>query len=520
MRRFWIALLLVLGLSATCLGDSAPLAPVGPHVQPLDSTTVRLAEERIEIFLRRDTRHDARLSTSAVGEYRIWFRFEPEADEEMMVGFPLFIFDPEQAIFGAHIENLRVEIDGREVATEVRESAVHQDADAGPVNWAVFPVTFRAGQPLEMVVSYTMNVLPYGKGYGAPLWVAYVLRTGAHWAGTIGRAEAVLAMDRPIRAEDIRSEENPFRITTPGWVLEDGALRWVWEDVEPDFDIHVVLENPYWRDMGVEIREMLQAGIADPAALTAVIEATRSLAEAGNMGMNSSLRDGSLPGEAADRLLPDVLAAAESFLAEHPDDDEVRVQYLLLLRETSLPLVWESADWVWRVRSEDHLALFLREAVAHGMTDRLYVQRWRPWAEEELAGYPWRPETQDAIAAFLTEVMPGTFASEGAARAWVEANAGEALTPERADRLAAEAVRRAATAGSGAAQPPAADPADRPSPPAGETPAPGAAEPTDAGARRGWAPAVGVAVGAVLLLALGTVVVRRRRRSDGEARKG
>jgi len=123
VRRLAIVLLLLLALAPHALGDSAPMATVGPGVEPMESTTVRLAEERIEIHLSRQQSDPAWFFWDAVGEFRIWFRFEPEADEEMTVGFPLFVIDPEQSIYGARIEDLRVEVDGREVPVEIRPSA-------------------------------------------------------------------------------------------------------------------------------------------------------------------------------------------------------------------------------------------------------------------------------------------------------------------------------------------------------------------------------------------------------------
>lgn len=516
LRRLLIALLLLLTFAFTCLGNSAPAAPVGPHVQPLDSTTVRLAEERIAIHLSRDTRWDPYFSRNAVADFRIWFRFEPQADEQMTVGFPLFVYDHEERIWGGRIENLRVEVDGREVAVAIHEPDRKLDSEADPASWALFPVTFHAGQPLEMVVSYTMAVPPYGKSYGAPFWVAYVLRTGAYWAGTIGRTEAVLTADRPIRAEDIWVEENPFRTTTPGWVLEGGALRWVWEEFEPDFDLHVVMENPYYRDLAREIQAAMDAGVAHGEELVALLVATRGLIESGNMGMAAPLRDGEMPGEAAERLAPAVLAAAEAYLAVHPEDEEVRIQHLLLLRETAVPLRWEEADWVWHVRDEEQFAQFLRQVVAHGMIDAVCVRDWRPWLEEELAGYVWSPGMQDAIAAFLEAVMPQRFDSAHTARAWVEANAGEALARGQVDRLLVEAERRVSSPGSGQQQRPEPDPAAGAAAAAAGSSGPGSAA---AGRTARSMAALWLAGASVLLLTLGTVTSRRRR-NRGEGPRG
>ncbi|MBP2018409.1 hypothetical protein J2Z79_001820 [Symbiobacterium terraclitae] len=441
MRRLAIVLLLLLALAPRALADSAPMATAGPGVTPIDSTTVRMAEERIEIHLSRHLSEVPYYTWNAVGEFRIWFRFEPEVDEEMLVGFPLFVIDPEQSIFGGHIQDLRVEVDGQEVPVEIRKSEYgKRNPDADPADWAVYPVSFRAGQPLEMVVSYWMPVFPYGRTHDAPFWVSYVLRTGAYWAGTIGRAEAVVTLDKPIRAEDVRADGR-LHGTTPGWTLEDGALRWVWEDVEPDFDLHLVMENPYWPDTDREIRAMLDAGLADRERLLRALSGTWAL-----VGTDTPLRGDLAANVAAEALLPDLTAAVESYLADHPDDVAVRDLYLELLQDSAVG--WEYAEPrpVMVLRSEERLAQMLRTAVRFGGDPALpeHLLTWRPWMETALEGHPWQARTQEAIAAFLAAAMPRSFDSTEAAREWVAANAGAALSPAQLDGLLDSALARVA----------------------------------------------------------------------------
>lgn len=445
VRRLAIVLLLLLALAPHALGDSAPMATVGPGVEPMESTTVRLAEERIEIHLSRQQSDPAWFFWDAVGEFRIWFRFEPEADEEMTVGFPLFVIDPEQSIYGARIEDLRVEVDGREVPVEIRPSAYgKENPDADPADWAVYPVSFRAGQPLEMVISYTMPVAPYGKRPDSPLWVSYVLRTGAYWAGTIGRAEAAITMDRPIREADVRTGDNPWRSTTPGWTLEDGALKWVWEDVEPDFDLHLVMENPYWLDLDRDIRALLDEGPADRETLLRVLSGTAALYAGGRDGEQFPLRDGVMSDEAGEALLPDVLAAAQSYLAEQPEDREVWEAYLDLLCLASVEERYDATGPVHEVRDEQRLATALTELARYAREAELpgYRRQWRPWMAPELAQYPWQPETQAAIADFLAAAMPPLFRTAADAEEWVASNARSALTDGQVEELLAQAMER------------------------------------------------------------------------------
>jgi len=441
-------LLLLLTAVPAALGNSAPLAATGSQVTPMDSTTVRLAEERIAIRLRRDVSGSSEYNWDAIGEFSIRFRFEPEADEELAVGIPLSTVGLDSAVEGVPVENLRVEVDGQEVPVEIRESAYGgQEPGADPVDWAVFPVAFRTGRPLEMTVSYRVPVKPQGRGLGGPLWVACALRTGAHWAGAIGRVEAVLTMDVPIRQEDIRTQDD-LGSTTPGWVLEDGTLHWVWAAVEPDFDLHVVLENPYWLDSGSDIRAMLDAGTSDRTALLRVLDGTRAL-----IGTDTPLRGGVTAYETAGELLPAAMDAAESYLADHQEDGGVRDLYLLLLRDATIGWAYAEPAPVMVLRSQSRLAHALRTAVRFGNQPELpdHILTWRPWTAASLQAEPWHPETQQAIAEFLAAVMPPSFASAAAAREWVTANAGTALRSAQVEELVAAALARV---------PQAADPED------------------------------------------------------------
>ena len=469
LRRLLIAGLLLTPLAATCLGDSAPVAAIGTAAQPLDSTTVRLAEERIEIHVSRKEDTGIGISRSGRGEYQIWFRFEPEADEQMLVGFPLWFYDPGGQVHGARLEDLRVEIDGREVDVHYRPSAYEEpDREGGPRNWAVFPVTFRAGQPLEMVVWYTIGVYPYGgdRSGSDPLWISYVLRTGAHWAGAIGRAEAVLTMDRPIRPEDIRVEEHRGITTTPGWNLEDGVLRWVWEDVEPDFDLHVVLENVYWLDAAREIEALLEAADGDREMITEAWWKTLDLVYSGG----PPLRGGIEPADAAADLMPALLGAGTSLLQDRPGD--------------------------------------------------VFVSGWRPWLLPGLAGRAWSGEAQEAIASFLAAAMPASFGSEAEAREWVAANAADALTAGQVDALLGQAlgrVRQEEVPGSGNATP-GAEEGPGAAAPSGTEEGPGRTVPSRADEQPGNGTGlIGLIIALGLLLGAGAVGWRRRRAGRPEA---
>jgi hypothetical protein len=483
------------------LGDSAPMATIGPHLQPLASTTVRMEQERVEIHLRRDLARPTDFGWSAVAEYRIWFRFVPSADEEMTVGFPLFVIDQESRLDGAPVREMKVEVDGQEVATQRRQAAYGKDTYGSESDWAIFPVTFRRGQPLEMVVTYAMPVSPFGKTWASDFWVAYVLRTGVFWAGSIGRAEVVLTMDKPIREEDIRIGDQR-RATTPGWTLADGGLRWIWEDVEPDFDLSLVMANAYWLDTAQDIQALLEKGVSDRDTLLRVLGGTLGLFVGdGRSGMWMKVRGDVSSEKAGEVVLPGVLLLAEAHVAAHPADWEVREQYLWLLRESA---VHQSAE-APILLSEDRLARFLREMNRYTADGgpASYLSNSRPWLLPALRAHSWTGDTQAAIAAVLTDEMYYSFSTEAQARDWVAENAGQALLGAHADALLAEALRRVKPP-----EPPA------PAAAAPVTPPAQAEEPAPSEPRSGLPPWSIWSGGLLVLLVAGALAYRKRRRTS------
>jgi hypothetical protein len=366
-------------------------------------------------------------------DFHVWFHFVPTADEKITAGFPLFVIDREKNIHGAPVQDFKVLAGGRELTTETRFATY----GGMETRWATFPLEFRKGTPLDLEVAYSLPVHPYGKTVNSDLWIAYVLRTGAYWAGTIGKAEATLTMDRPIRPEDLRTDG--VRGTTPGWELRDGALHWEWQEIEPDFDLSVQIANVYWLDTPQEIRALLDGGLSDRDALLRVLQGTRALFEGdARSGYWMQVR-GESSEKAGERLLPEVLALLRDHIGKNPQDWEVRQQYLRLLFASAWHLTWDG----WSLYNEERFRDWLAEA-------RRYRKDGGPDAPGD-SYLPWTgtpgnvqlsEATQREVAAFLLDLMPASFSSEAAARQWVASRSGPALAAEQTQPLVEEALRR------------------------------------------------------------------------------
>ncbi|MGE5676283.1 MAG: hypothetical protein ACM3XM_20770, partial [Mycobacterium leprae] len=455
-------LVLLLTISSPVLADSAPMLAVGPNLQPMESTTVRLESERIDIRLHADERTPLILSDAAA-DYRIQFHFVPTADESLTLGFPLFVIDQANRIDGAHIQDFRVQTGGNELPTETK-TALYQGINT---EWATFPVSFQSGKPLDLEITYRMPVAPAGKFWDADLWLGYVIRTGAYWAGTIGKAEANLTVDRPLRPEDIRTTGRPGAPgTTPGWVLQNGGLHWEWQEVEPDFDLSVQVANIYWLDMPTEIRKLLGQAYPDRDTLLRAYAGIEPLIR-GNERADSwpPVREGSSK-QVGLLLLKDAVARTAEYIDRYPADWEIRRQYLYLVGRA------------WSVQWDENLFNTWLTASLRYRTDGGPASNTSPESVPAAMLQQQKVRLTDAsqanAAAFLTAVMPPRFMNEAAARKWVEDNTGTGPEPILAARytqpLMTEALKRVV-----AYTPPAPDPAG--SAPAAPQPA---AEPTPA----------------------------------------
>ena len=97
--------------------------------------------------------------------------------------------------------------------------------------WQVFDLHFEAGQ--QRTVRHTYRTPPHWfTSTPATSEFTYVLRTGANWAGTIGRAEVVVDFDGLRLADMLGASPSNFTVS-------ESTIRWVFEDFEPHYDINI-----------------------------------------------------------------------------------------------------------------------------------------------------------------------------------------------------------------------------------------------------------------------------------------
>jgi hypothetical protein len=157
-------------------------------------------------------------------------------DVEIEVGFPSY--------FEVRLRDFEAAVAGRKVAAEVKR----QDL-GGPkkvfIEWMCWTAKFPAGQEVEIKVSYwcpTERVFPelwvdnLPADLKSKLWACrsgYVLRTGAGWAGKIGKAT--------IRLHGLR-RDLVTRLEPEGWNHDEKVSTLTLTDFEPDESSDAVYE--------------------------------------------------------------------------------------------------------------------------------------------------------------------------------------------------------------------------------------------------------------------------------------
>jgi len=279
-----ILLLVASSLPQPAGADDTSLHRSAEGVRPVYEAQVRMVEETVLIKL-------------AEGIVDVTFVFENQGPAtDLLVGFPLLPsvenmpytrWDAdEDAESQLGYEDFTVWVDGEEVESW-REEGIEPDpsleSDSGgepeqsgetPLRngpdwqedmfypeWQVFDLHFEAGQ--RRTVRHTYRTPPHWFQSPWSVEFTYVLRTGANWAGTIGRAEVVVDLAGLDLAQLRGASPDNFTVS-------DNHITWLFWDFEPEYDIHI---NYY--DACLLRAEAQWLGEESPQSLTNLEEARR-----------------------------------------------------------------------------------------------------------------------------------------------------------------------------------------------------------------------------------------------------
>jgi len=296
--------LLVCGLVLLCIfltlltplpvqGDVGvqPILPQGSSIKPAEETPIQMAAETVVMTVRQGTDEDHAAILLNPGDlflpiplqepvYPILYKAVVDVTADftlsnptseamsMTVWFPLASaledvrWEEHIGESAPRIENFQVVENGKPLDYRVTDLPNPQGEDKPPLPWASFPVTFPAGEEVNIQVSYVF--LPQTGVNGLDMTLTYIFQTGAGWAGPIGKAE--LQVNLPYLAS-----EETIGMMPDGGQADGQQVRWTWENLEPgpqdDFSILMLRperweELKYWRGIVDEFPDFAQGWLS------------------------------------------------------------------------------------------------------------------------------------------------------------------------------------------------------------------------------------------------------------------
>ncbi|KAF0240533.1 MAG: hypothetical protein FD180_4896 [Planctomycetota bacterium] len=217
-------------LAASAFADTGPkpsswaegVVPCGD----LEGVTVEMSAEEVDLVLRKgDAREGGdQLVVKATfhminhGDQVAFEHGFPVGPTRNMTGFSA-TFD------GSNVEAKLVDLEGG-AGVEMPEGKSEEDEREGKVHryWYTWNQSYRREQKADLVVAYTLGVWHFSEVRNA----AYLLRTGAGWKNTIGKAVITL------RCEGGLTLDHLLRLAPVDGAAHHGDhITWTFEDFEP-----------------------------------------------------------------------------------------------------------------------------------------------------------------------------------------------------------------------------------------------------------------------------------------------
>jgi hypothetical protein len=255
-----------------------PILPGGSSIKPDGETPIQMVAEKVTMTVRQGTDEDNSNILLKPGDlllpillqepfYPILYKAVVDVAADftlrnptgeavsMTVWFPLASaledvrWEEHIGESAPRIENFQVSVDGEPLEYRVTELPNPQGEDKPPLPWASFPVTFPAGEEVNIQVGYVF--LPQTGINILDMTLSYIFQTGAGWAGPIGKAELQVNLPYP-------ASEETIGMMPDGGQADGQQVRWTWENLEPgpQDDFSILLLRPerweelkYWRSI-------------------------------------------------------------------------------------------------------------------------------------------------------------------------------------------------------------------------------------------------------------------------------
>lgn len=235
MKTVSVLVLIISTAISPSFSDEAPMPYPGVTLGPFLPTLVRMVEEEVWIEVQPH-RVDVRAE----------FYFTNTAETEtLQVGFPDVVMaysnsersrissDGPHGYFGEPtLKDVRITVNG-----ELVETSFASTPKGYYRGWILFDAVFPKDTEVTSTVEYWVEpTVGYFRGLLADQNFRYVLKTGAGWAGTIGKATIHMAIDPDIQESQIKSI-TPYRDYE-----DDRGLHWEFTDFEPHEDIRIAYQ--------------------------------------------------------------------------------------------------------------------------------------------------------------------------------------------------------------------------------------------------------------------------------------
>jgi len=243
---FSLAVVLLLSVASFASADVGDLPVPGGSITPGDKTdSISMEYEKVEI----DISPDASIAFPETTEYKqklrqgqyyahitAYFEMKNLTDqlEHRQVMFPFHysfgVEDYERV--GGYTNNVSVEVDGVEVSVNYQDlSYPRKSGDTETLVSGVFEVDMAADSITVIEISY--DLLGIHNAKSPSIGFQYMMETGSHWAGTIGRGEIVVSFWEPVDSSIVLSHPDAR------FVPRDGDLVWEFTDLEPTVEDNI-----------------------------------------------------------------------------------------------------------------------------------------------------------------------------------------------------------------------------------------------------------------------------------------
>jgi hypothetical protein len=215
----WIVATLMVALSPVVVADDHEAAFDGEQIVPIQSTSIRMARERVEVFVEWPD------ATAAHALFRVCAEFvlvnDSPAARSILISFPGSYVDSGFARF----------VDGRAAQT-----TRHKAKDGR--TWAYTSrVRFGPRQCRTVRVKYVGASDAFSAGPFEGRW-AYLLRTGALWKGRIDEIRVVVHFPMYMPRGGVGPfDASALRLSPKGYQANGQTVTWLLRNVEPREDI-------------------------------------------------------------------------------------------------------------------------------------------------------------------------------------------------------------------------------------------------------------------------------------------